>query len=257
MNYLNIARTLITPAVVSLGTFAIILLQLPRLNAQEKTPDKREYIRQEKAEKLRLNVAKKQLYFGFENLIADWNYLRFIQYFGDGEARKYTGYSLIPDYFETIVERDPRFVKAYLSLSTANSIYAGRPDKTVTFMNEVLDSISPYTSPLGYYLWIYKGVDEILFLGDMKAAQHSYEMASKWASLQGADVVAARNRETAQFLANNPDSKQAQIGAWATILTNARDEKTQQRAISEIKALGGEINITQQGELKIKLPEAI
>ena len=32
--------------------------------------------------------------FGFDNLIADWTFLKFLQYFGDDEARDVTGYDL-------------------------------------------------------------------------------------------------------------------------------------------------------------------
>ena len=216
-----------------------------------------EYLKEEQDLEVQLDFNNKIPTFGFDNLIADWHFLNFVQYFGDKKAREQTGYSLTPSYFESIVNHDPHFIKAYLTLSTANSIYAGEPNQTVFFLNKVLNSISP-DFPLAYYLWIYKGIDEILFLGDLKAAQRSYEMAAKWASFRddtAGSVLAAQARETAQFLATNPDSKKARIGAWITILTNAPDEKTQQRALNEIKALGGEIIITPEGRLSVKVPE--
>ena len=252
-NPLPLIKSYITPIFCLVGIIFLQNLHLNKVNAAKIA----NYSREEQSAKVILDAQKNMPSFGFKNLVANWNFLKFIQYFGDGEARQQTGYSLIPDYFEIMVKQDPRFIKAYISLSSANSIYAAQPDKSVTLMNEVLKSISPDISPLAHYIWIYKGVDEILFLGDLKAAQHSYEMAAKWASLQGEEVTAARARETAQFLANNPDSKKAQISAWTTILSNARDEKTQQRAIEEIKALGAQIKITPQGEMQIKLPEAI
>lgn len=120
-------------------------------------------VQEEQSTKIWLVTQKNIPSFGFDNLIADWNFLNYIQYFGDEPAREKTGYSLVTDFFEEIVNRDPRFIQAYLQLSTANSIYAGRPDKTVTFLNQILQFISPETSSLASFIWIYKGIDEILF----------------------------------------------------------------------------------------------
>jgi hypothetical protein len=62
-------------------------------------------------------------------------------------------------------------------------------------------------------------------------------------------------RETAQFLAKNPQSKVTQIGAWTMVLSTASDERTIQRAMSEIRALGGEIIISPDGRLSVQVPE--
>jgi hypothetical protein len=69
--------------------------------------------------------------FGYNNIIANWVYLNFVQYFGDDEVRAKTGYSLSPEYFEVILGRDPRFIPAYLSLSTSTSMYAGMPERSI------------------------------------------------------------------------------------------------------------------------------
>lgn len=218
------------------------------------------HFQQEKLLKTALNIKKKLPNFGFSNLIADWNFLQYIQYFGDEEARQETGYPLITDYFEIIVDKDPRFISGILSLSTANSLFAGRPDRTVTLMNQSLNYISPEKFPNGYYIWTYKAVDEILFLGDLKAAENSYQRAAEWASLQKYptwEIAVIRATETAQFLASNPDSNKAQIYAWLDILNTARDNKTKEHAIQQVKALGAEINMTETGELQIKLPTEV
>lgn len=257
MNYLNLARALITPAIASLCAVAIISLQLPKLNIQKQQTDKAEYLKQEKLEKLRLNLFKQIPSFGFDNLIADWVFLQFIQYFGDGAARQQTGYSLSPEYFKIVVAHNPRLVNAYFSLAPATSLYAGRPDQSVALIEQGLKSISPQTDPKAYLIWLYKGVDELLFLGNYQAARHSYNMAAQWASTsedKNSKQVAARARETAQFIAKNPQSVQARIGAWAMVLTNAHDEASRQLAIHNIQKLGGEVTITSDGNLQIKSP---
>lgn len=257
MNYPNIVRVLVTPAVASLCAVALISLQLPRLNVQQQQTDKAEYLKQEESEGLRLSLLKKMPSFGFNNLIASWVYLNFIQYFGDGPVRQQTGYSLSPDYFEIIVNRNPRFVNAYFHLSPATSLFAGRPDRSVALMAQGLQSISPKTAPKAHMLWLYKGVDELLFLGDTQAARRSYQMAAQWASLSkepNSQQVAARARETVQFLAKNPNSVLPRVNAWATILSNARDDETRQLAIHNIIKLGGKVIISRDGILQIKAP---
>lgn len=238
-----------------LSLAAVVCLQQRHL-AHLKTNTQVDYAREAQSIKFALDLQRQLPLFGFDNAIADWTFLKYVQYHGDIEARKVTGYKLIPEFFETMVSTDPRFVEAYLSLSTANSIFAGRPDKTVAFMNRVLQSVSPKTSPLAHFIWIYKGIDEILFIGDMKEAKNSYEMAAKWARIAGAEIIAARARETANFLASNPNSTKIRISAWAMILTTTNDRLTQEYASQKIKELGGQIIVTSQGELQIKMPSA-
>jgi len=257
MNYLNLTKTLVTPAIASLCAFAIISLQLPKLNVQSQQIDRAEYFKQEELEKLRLSLLAKMPSFSFNNLIADWVFLQFIQYFGDSSARQKTGYSLSPEYFEIVVGRNPRLVDAYFYLSPATSLFAGRPNRSVALIEKGLQSISPENIPKAYFLWLYKGVDELLFLGNPQAASRSYEMAARWASVskyRNSQQVASNARETARFLTKNPNSVQVRIGAWAMILGNAHDDATRQVAILNIRKLGGEVKVTPNGNLQIKSP---
>ena len=243
----------------SILVMASILLCLQKKQVTRLASDaESDYYQQEKKLAAKVQLQKKIPDIGFSNLIADWSYLQFIQYFGDGKAREITGYSLIPEYFSVMVERDPYFVKAYLSLSAANSIYAAQPKKTVEFLNQILTNIDPNKFSYASYIWAYKAVDEILFLGDTKAAEKSYRMAADWASKQGdehGDYMARRNLETADFLATNPDSKAVRIGAWSVILQNTHDDKTRRYVLDQIKALGAEIVINSQGQLEIRAPQ--
>jgi hypothetical protein len=248
-----------SPYLISLVCFTgIITLQKQQHRQNSLSSSKIDYVQKEQSLKIALEAQKKSPYFGFNNLIADWNFLQYVQYFGDEQARQQVGYSLTTDYFQEIVRSDPRFIEAFFRLSTANSIFAGRPEKTVSLMNQVLQSVSPEHFPFAYLIWTYKATDELLFLGDIKAARNSYEMAAKWAEVRGDSFgkeAAIRPRETAQFLATNPDSKNAQISAWSMILSNANDLKTQQYVLEQIKNLGADITITNDGRVEIKLPE--
>ncbi len=243
----------------SLCILASIILGLQKKQVEKLAKeDNFDVIQQEKKIAATVKLQNKIPDFGFSNLTSNWNYLQFIQYFGDGEAREITGYSLIPEYFAAMVKQDPYFVRAYLSLSAANSIYAAQPKKTVEFLDQILTYIKPEKFPYASYLWTYKAVDELLFLGDTKAAEHSYRMAADWAMKRGdaeGESIAQRNLATAEFLATNPDSKLVRIAGWSFILNNAHDDKTRRYVLEQLKALGAEIVINPQGQLEIRLPE--
>lgn len=258
----NLGYSLAAPLVAVVCVLAVGGLQLPKLNALSSKADNAslENLRQEvESEQLRLSLLQKTPVFGFDNLLADWVFLNFLQYFGDDSARSQTGYALSPDYFRIIVDRDPRFLGAYNGLSTSVSLYAAKPEQSVALMEKGLKSMSPKSPPQSYYVWRQKGIDELLFLGNAQAARQSFEKAAEWASAYPDDesqYVAALSRQTAEFLARNPLSKSAQVSAWSMVLNNVVDQRTRQFVISRIEALGGKVIITPQGQAKIQLPKA-
>lgn len=212
--------------------------------------------RQEQEARVSLEVQKQLPTLGFDNLLADWAYLRFVQYHGDTEIREAIGYQLLPDYFELVVDRDPRFVPALMQLSTATTLFAGRPDKTVENLNQATPFLQP-SIDRAYAVWSYKAIDEMLFLGEIDAARHSYQMAAEWASLSDdpfSDAVARRSRETAQFLATRPNSCRARVTGLVLIISNATDEETRRRVAEEIERLGGEFTPNEGGGFRIKPP---
>ena len=240
--------------------FAVGMLQLPKLNLLRNRAQNasREALQQQvESEKLRLNLLQKTPAFGFDNLIADWVFLNFLQYFGDDDVRLQTGYALSPEYFKIIVDRDPHFLGAYIGLSTSISMYAAMPQESVALMEKGLKSMSPHTPPKSYYVWRYKGIDELLFLGDAQAARQSFERAAEWASAYSDEEsknVAAFSGQTAEFLSRNPNSKLAQVNAWVMVLNNTTDKQARKIAISRIEALGGKVVITPEGKILIQSP---
>ncbi|MGK7952540.1 MAG: hypothetical protein AB4368_28065 [Xenococcaceae cyanobacterium] len=252
-------KSLIAPIAALACAGGILNLQQSQLKTSKQTKTE-DYAKLEQYQKTRLDFLKKSSAFGFSNLVANWAFLDFVQYFGDAEAREETGYALTPDYFTTIISHDPRFTDAYLYLAPANSLFAGKPEKTVAFMTEGLKYLSPEI-PKSYMVWTFKAVDELLFLGDNKAAQNSYEMGAKWAEIQNdetSQAIGARAKETAEFLATNPDSRKAQASSWMMIYSNARDEYTRKMALNKIENIveevGGEVIITPY-KITIKMPE--
>jgi hypothetical protein len=236
----------------------IIFLQLQALNKPINAPNNQDYFQQEKQQKLQVYLQKNLPSFGFGNLIADWTFLQFIQYFGDNEARDVTGYSVVTDYFEAIVNRDPNFIESYFVISSANSLFAAKPEKTIELIDQGLKVVTPKHPGYPFFLWTYKATDEILFLGDLKTAKKSYEKAEEWASLRGDELgkdMASRFQKTAHFLETDPDPTQAQIGAWISALSSTKDEKTQKYILEKLHSLGAEVVISDQGNLVIKRPK--
>ncbi len=244
-----------------LCTGSIVALQLPQLNQlknKAKTASVADFQKQVESEKLQLQLLRKVPSFGFDRAIADWTFINFAIYFGDDEAREKTGYSLSPEYFEVVIDRDPYFLRTYLFLSSSTTLYAGMPEKSVALMNRGLKSLTPQVPDKSYYVWRYKATDELLFLADAQAAKNSYTKAAEWASTYSDDeskYVARASRQTAAFLASNPNSKIAQISAWTSVLGNAFDDRTRRRAISQIQALGGTVSVTSNGEFSVGIPK--
>jgi hypothetical protein len=241
-------------------------LQVPRLNKlieRGKTASLENIKTEVELETLRLRLLQKAPTLGFNNLIANWVYLGFLQYFGDELARGQTGYELSPAYFEIIVDRDPRFLGSYISLTASVSLYAGKPEKSVALMAKGLKSMSAKIPPQSYYVWRYKAIDELLFLADIKSAQQSFAKAAEWASVYSdpeSKNVAKLSRRTAEFLAGNPDKKRiriAQESSWGLVLTNAlntNDRRTRDQVIRQIEARGGKVTISQEGGVSVQLP---
>jgi tetratricopeptide (TPR) repeat protein len=258
---LSLSLTLIGQIGAIMGAFAVILyLQTPQLASikrQAKNVDRVVLQQQEANLKTQQAIAKTLPTFGFDNILADWHFIDFIQYFGDTELRAQAGYGAAIEYFDGMLDRDPRFLYAYFYLSSTGSIYAGQPEKSVELMNRGLKSLTPQVPDRGYYIWRLKAVDEMIFLGKIPDAQNSMLKAAEWASQAATpegENVAKLSRGTAAYLARNPNSKQARFDAWNMVLTAAVDDVVTKRAIAEIRAIGGKVTISPTGEFKVQAP---
>lgn len=234
----------------------ITYLQQSRINIVANKLGFRDAQQEANTEKVKLNFINSMPSFGFRNLIANWSLLQFIQYYGDDDARKVTGFGLSPDYLDIIVKNDPRFVNSYLLISPASSINAGLPTRTIAAMNQGLEKLSPQTKA-AYLIWLYKGVDELLFLGDIKAAKHSYTMAADWAKIANDTRIENAARGTVEYLSSNPDSRQAQVGAWFLVWVNSRNQNTRKMAQSNVEKLGGKIVLGENGQVFAVPPKSI
>ncbi|MEM9244136.1 MAG: hypothetical protein AAGA67_00125 [Cyanobacteria bacterium P01_F01_bin.153] len=198
----------------------------------------------------RLELLKTVPSGGFDNLIANWAYLDYVQYFGDEDTRNATGYSLNDDYFEVMVDRDPRFLAIYPFLSAGVSYYLGKPERAIALMKKATESLSPQEQPQSFWIWRFIALDQLLLLGDIPGAIRNFEQAGQWAEkTPGQESYGPFFRETAEFLRNNPDSTEVQIFGWQTVYVEAVDEPIRQRALQELEKLGLRKVTNAQGQV--------
>jgi hypothetical protein len=208
-------------------------------------------------EALRLKMLKTIPSFGFDNLIADWTFLKFLQYFGDNEARDVTGYNLSQDYFDIVTQRDPRWADIYLFLSTAISFYQGKPETAVNLIERGTSalSLSPQMHSHSWRVWRTKGLDELLLLGDIPESIRSHEMAADW--VQGSPEgpkLAPIFRATAEYLRRDPDSVPVRFTAWNTVYSQTTDKLVRQRAKQALVKLGAQVQKDKNGNESFILP---
>ena len=208
----------------------------------------------EKQESIRLDLLKKSPTFGFNNLIADWTFLNFLQYYGDTPVREKTGYSLSPKYFDIITRLDPRFEDIYLFLSGTLSYQLGKPELAIQMMDRGTAALSPQINPKSYQLWRFKGLDQLLLLGDVPDSIHSHEMAAKWVQGTPDQNLVPVFQQVIDFLRKDPNSVPVRLQSWATIYSQAaevKDKQTQEKAKQEIEKLGWQLQV-KNGKLHLE-----
>ena len=238
----------------------VMALQFPRFRvAQDASINLSSDQLQQQSDALALQLQLTQTIpaLGFNNLVANWQFLSFLQYFGDAEARARTDYQASPEFFKVIIPRDPYFFIPYVFLSTSTSIYAAQPQTTVDLMAQGLTYLNPTLPPEAPLIWRYKAVDELLFLGNPDVAIQSYQTAADWADQSPYAEIQATgdlSRQTAAFIAENPDSSRTLVAGWSQILGQAVDQTTFNLAVEQIEALGGEVIRQPDGQFTIRMP---
>ncbi|MBE9012708.1 hypothetical protein IQ250_21130 [Pseudanabaenaceae cyanobacterium LEGE 13415] len=243
----------------SIALAGVISIQLDRLKQPSislETPRQAE-----QQERLRLNFLSRMPTFGFDNLMADWTFLNFIQYYGDIPAREATGFSLGSQYFDLITRHDPRFVESYIFLSGTVSHQLGEPELALELMKRGTDVLSPQVHPRAFSVWRWKAMDQILLLGDLPGAARSFEMTANWAAQSEEYKQFAPNfRQTAAFLRTNPDIGWVRFQAWSSVYEDAGaagDQRTRDRAKRELLKLGAIERQNEKGETVFIAPEKL
>jgi hypothetical protein len=237
-------RFVVGGAISAISLAGVILMQQARLSYPSLWVSDAKQAEQQEA--LRLEVLNKSPTFGFDNLLADWVFLNFLQYYGDTPVREQTGYTLSPQYFDLITQLDPRFVDIYLFLSGTLSYQLGNPELAIQYMNRGTEALSPQMHPTAYQVWRFKGLDQLLLLGDIPGSIHSHEMAAKWAQKSPDAYLAPVFQEVVDFLRKDPNSVPVRLKSWASIYaqaTQVKDKQTQERAKQEVEKLGYQLQL--------------
>jgi tetratricopeptide (TPR) repeat protein len=241
--------------IAGLAIAGVVAMQRSRLNAPPATLADLKQAEQQEA--WRLQLLKQSPTFGFDNVVAGWTFLNFLQYYGDTPAREQTGYSLSPEYFDIITRLDPRFVDSYLFLSGSVSYQLGQPERAIAMMQRGSAALSPQVHPRAYLVWRFKGLDYLLLLGDIPAAIRAHEMAAKWAQESPDRDIAPIYQQTADFLRGDPSSRLARFQAWSMVYYQAaasKDKQTQARAQQELVKLGAKMQ-DSNGRVTFTLPQ--
>lgn len=246
-------------AITSGAIAGIVMIQLDRLRQPSINLETPQQVEQQ--ERLRLDLLSGMPSFGFNNMIANWTFLNFIQYYGDEPARKITGYALSPKYFDLVTQHDPRFVETYLFVSGTISHQLGQPELALELMKRGTDALTPQMHPRAFSVWRSAGLDQILLLGDLSSAARSFDMTAKWAAESEEYKEFAPNFQgTANFLRSNPDIDLVRFQAWTVVFDDAiasGDQQSIDRAKREILKLGGIERKTAKGEIVFLMPEAM
>ncbi|MGD1861116.1 MAG: hypothetical protein ACFB0E_14225 [Leptolyngbyaceae cyanobacterium] len=210
---------------------------------------------EEEQEALQIQILSNLPSLGFHNLLSDWAFLQYLQYFGNLEHRQITGYGLADDYFEAIIKYDPYYFEPYIFISSTMSLYAAQPQRGIELQRQGLASLTPKTPPNSYSIWRQIGIDELLFLGDHQAAIRSHEIAAEWASQSPAPRAERAEqsfKDTAEFLKANPQDPQVQANAWLQVVAAAQDDRTRRIAIEQIEAAGYELVPVDTGRFTVR-----
>ncbi|SRR5579883_1678084 len=252
--HLNWLQPLVVSAIAVVALMGVVAMQRSRLSRPSQWVDDPRQAEQQEAMKLKL--IKHLPTFGFNNAIADWTFLNFLQYDGDVNVRAQTGYTLSPEYFDIITRLDPRFLDIYLFLSGSVSYQLGEPQLAIKFMDRGAAALSPQINPKSFQIWRFKGIDQLLLLGDVPGSIYAHEMAAKWVQGTPYQEYGPLFQQTADYLRRDPNSVPVRFQSWLSIYYQAiavHDKTTQERAQREILALGGQMQI-KDGQPTFSLP---
>ncbi|MCT7982232.1 hypothetical protein NG796_02880 [Laspinema sp. A4] len=238
-------------AIVALAG-AIIMQQMGLGNPRLAQTDPRQA---EQQEALQVQMLRRSPTLGFDNMIANYAFLKWVQYFGDEEIRDQIGYALNQEYFDVITRLDPRFAEMYPFISTAVSFAQGEPELGIEYMDRGLAVLSPEINPKAFLVWRFKGLDQLLLLGDIPGSIESHERAAQWARGTEYDDYADLYQSAADFLRTEPDSTGVRLWAWNEVYQNSINESVKQRAEQEILKLGASKQINEEGQVIFVLPE--
>jgi tetratricopeptide (TPR) repeat protein len=174
--------------------------------------------------------AIKPFLFGMDNLVADWYWLQYVQYFGDSAARKKTNFDYCDDYLELITALDPKFVKAYAAADYAVAGMQENPDKALKILARGI-LINPAAEGSWELYRNYAGV-AFLYKKDLPTAAKYF---TKAADAPGAPVVF---RSFAAAFYNKMNDKERAMNLWIQYYREAPTQELKDKTKKKLTDLG-------------------
>jgi tetratricopeptide (TPR) repeat protein len=217
----------------------------------------RDAIQQDTSEDATLDTFAKLPDFGNRNLIADFLWLRFTQYFGDTPLRVKSGYGLSYKYLKTVTDKDPHFENAYRVANLAVAYRMGRPDLADALLAKGIQQ-----NPDSYLLWQTRGFLHFLYTGDITKAVYCFRKNAGLAVAVGGNRLQHWGNywlAMSRYLEASKSNVWTRRQIWSEVYATSVDESTKALALNQLDALG--VLLRKDGRLvaryAVPLPEGL
>lgn len=171
-------------------------------------------------------VALKMLSLGFDQLLADFYWLCFVQYMGDTEARKIDHYADAEKYADIVASLDPKFLKVYYFSAFIIGSEQHRPDLAAEIIDRGIAANQD-----NWYLPFIAGINQYLYAHDEVRAAKYYRMAAKFP-----DAPKWLGRQ-AEILEAKIPSLIKETNVWDSIYRSSSDSVVRERARAKLATL--------------------
>ena len=162
---------------------------------------------------------------GHEQLAADLYWLRFVQYIGDGQARRTDKYNSAYDYLNIVTTLDPRFTQPYWFAAFVVGSEMKRPDLAQTLIERGIQA-----NQENWYLPFIACINQYLFAHNETGAASYYRLAARFP-----DAPKWLGRQ-AEILQAKIPSLVKEVNTWDTIYRTSSEPLVKERAKERLAA---------------------
>jgi len=184
---------------------------------------------------------------GYDQLLADFYWLAFVSYIGDGVARSHDQSVLADKYLELVSSLDPHFTQPYWYCAFTIGSAQKRPLRA----NEIIQR-GIRANPNNWYLPYIAGINMYLYAHDEVSAAKYYMVASKFP-----DAPSWLARQAVILSAKIPSTIK-EINTWDTIYRSEKSAMIQAKARDKLVALWSRVySASPKGEIREKAKKAL
>ncbi|MBP9092724.1 hypothetical protein KBI23_17000 [bacterium] len=184
---------------------------------------------------------------GYDQLLADFYWLAFIGYVGDGSARELDRSILADQYLDLITGLDPHFLQPYWYCAFTVGSDQKRPLRADSLIVRGIKA-----NPTNWYLPYIAGINMYLFAHDEESASRYYTSASKFP--EAPDWLGRQ----AGILAAKIPSSIKEINAWETIYKTEKSSMIRMKAKNRMISLWSKVYYSSpKGPIREKAKNAL